>query len=177
MEIQIKSQRIYNALDFVNKNISSDTQRLIMGMTAIATQPLIDLKNKKIDEETRWTSVMRTTAKIIVGTTVGVLVRRSAIKFVRANKYFWEKEGLYSFRDKTFWKNIDVSNKDHRAINGYANTMGTVIGTSVGLITNFVIDAPLTKLFTNYLNNNLKPVCMEKFGKDRKAEGQNGQIV
>ena len=52
--------------------------RLIMGATALVTQPTIDYYNKKVDEETRTISRNRTIAKILAGTTVGILVRGAA---------------------------------------------------------------------------------------------------
>ena len=169
-----KHRNLYRFLDYVNTKVSSDTQRLIMGGTAIATQPVIDLLNTKVDEETRWTSVMRTIAKIVVGTTVGVLVRHGAIKLVRNNKNFWGKAGnelgIPTCPSKSFWKNINPSNPDDMKKLKYANTFGTVVGTVTGIVTNFVIDAPLTKMLTNYLNENVKPVCMEKFEKKETEE-------
>ena len=171
---QINSPKFYRALDFVNKHVSSDTQRLIMGVTAIATQPLIDLQNTKVDDETRWTSAMRTVAKIVVGTTVGVFVRHYAIKLAKNNPCFWrkagDKAGIPAFPGRDFWDRVDFSNPEHRRLNGYANTVGTIIGTGTGLITNFIIDAPLTKLMTNYLNENVKPVLMCKKNEAKEAE-------
>lgn len=176
MSISINNPKVYKTLDFVNKNVSSDTQRLIMGVTAIATQPLIDLHNKNVDEETRWTSAMRTIAKIIVGTTVGVAIRHYSIKMIKNCPMFWRQAGdktiIPKYPGKDFWKNIDFANSEHKNINGYANTLGTIIGTGTGIVTNFLIDAPLTRIFTNYLNENVKPVCIRKFGENKEV--QNG---
>ncbi len=178
MVIKIQSPKTYRFLDYVNKHVSSDTQRLVAGVTAIISQPLIDLHNKRVDEETRWTSVMRTIAKIVVGTTVGVAIRHYSIKAVKKNPIFWRQIGdnkeVLNFPGKNFWDKIDFSNEKHRNINSYANTVGTIIGTATGLFTNFIIDAPLTKIFTNYLNKNIKPICMNNFkNKSKSNEVQN----
>ena len=79
----IKNKAIKSVLDFSGKYLHAPEQRIILGATALATQPLIDLKNKNVDEETRKTSVARTIAKIIAGTLVGVVVRYAGIAFVR----------------------------------------------------------------------------------------------
>ena len=176
MAINSNHTRLYKFLDYVNLHVSSDTQRLVMGLTAIATQPLIDLANTNVDKETRWTSVMRTIAKIAVGTTVGVIVRRGAINIVKNNKAFWgqkgNKAGIPVFPEKNFWKNVNPNKKDDMEKLQYANTFGTVIGTLAGLVTNFAVDAPLSAMFTNYLNENVKPICMDKFEKSSKKDNE-----
>lgn len=172
--IKIESPKIYKALDWVNKNVSSDTQRLIMGVTAICTQPLIDLSNKNVDDETRCTSAMKTISKIIVGTTVGVLVRHYSIKLARNWKYLWHQKGdlhiVPAFPDKNIRK--ETANEYFKNMNDYANTVGTIIGTGVGLITNFVIDAPCTKAMTNYLNEHLKPHFLKNVPKEQEAKDE-----
>lgn len=61
----------------------------MLGATALATQPFIDLKNKDVDAETRKTSVARTLAKIVAGTLVGVAVRQAGISFVRKYSQYY----------------------------------------------------------------------------------------
>ena len=173
MSLTVQSPYVYKLLDYVNKNVSSDTQRLVLGGTAILTQPIIDLKNKKVDDDTRWTSAMKTIAKIVVGTAVGIAVRHYAIKWVRKSPRFWRQPGdkaaVCEYPGEKFFNNIDFSNKKAREINNYANTVGTIIGTIACLFTNFAVDAPLTNLFTNYLKKNVQPVCMAHFcGKNDK---------
>lgn len=120
--------------------IAGPENRLILGVSAIASQPFIDYFNKNVDEKTRKYSVCKTIAKIIVGTTVGVIVRALAIK--------------YSAR---YIKSVDVSkimpdalrNPNSRKI--LQKTIGDVLGLGVCIFTNFLIDAPLTKIGTNFL--------------------------
>ena len=68
----------------IGHDISSAENRLILGVTALMTQPFIDAKNKNVDEETRRVSVCRTIAKIIAGTLTGYAIRKGAIKAIRA---------------------------------------------------------------------------------------------
>lgn len=120
--------------------IAGPENRLILGVSALASQPFIDYYNNKVDEKTRKYSVCKTVAKIIVGTTVGVIVRAAAIK--------------YSAR---FIKSVDVSkikpdvlkNENSRKI--LQKTIGDILGLVTCVFTNFLIDAPLTKLGTNFL--------------------------
>ena len=70
--------------ELINKKISHPaTNRLIMGATALATQPAIDYYNHRVDKETREISRNRTIAKIIVGTGVGMAVRGSCYELVK----------------------------------------------------------------------------------------------
>ena len=75
--------------DTINKCIEGDKtlsnpakNRLIMGATALLTQPAIDYYNHRVDDETRTVSRNRTIAKILAGTTVGIAVRGSCYKLV-----------------------------------------------------------------------------------------------
>ena len=169
MKVEIRSPKIYRFLDFVNKKTSSDTQRLIMGVTVIATQPLIDLRNKKIDEETRWTSVMRTIAKIIAGTTVGMfLVRGPVYKMVEKmtdinGSWKWARKLL----PKTYIKELT---ENPNALRNYRSSIAMAISLGLMCITNFAIDAPLTMALTNFFNkqSGIKPENEEESNKNTK---------
>lgn len=127
------------------EKIAGPQQRLIMGVTAIASQPFIDYYNSNVDERTRKYSTCRTIAKIVAGTTVGVVVRAIAIKY--SAKYI---------------KHVDVSkiatdvlrNAKDRAI--LQKTIGDILGIGACLITNFLLDVPLTKAGTNFLAKQFK---------------------
>ena len=56
--------------------------RLIMGATAIATQPFIDEHNKRVDKDTARASRNRTIGKILAGTTVGCIVRSGVYNLI-----------------------------------------------------------------------------------------------
>lgn len=120
--------------------IAGPENRLILGVSALASQPFIDYYNKNVDKKTRKYSVCKTISKIIIGTTVGVIVRSLAIKY-----------------SANLLKSVDVSkiipdalkNPESRKI--LQNTIGDILGLVMCLFTNFLIDAPLTKRSTNFL--------------------------
>ena len=158
---------------------SSPEQRLILGVTALFTQPFIDLNNKRVNEETRLMSFSRTLAKIVIGTTVGVLVRKECIK--HAHKYtsmiVTEKlDGIGkearaaakdSFLSPSFVRTFNPIYRDN-----YVNAIGTFMGIGVSLVTNFLIDAPLTQIFTNKLYKYLK-----NKGEEKIKENENTNIL
>lgn len=136
--MQIKGKAI-KAIDWAGREISSAENRLILGVTALASQPFIDLNNKKVDEKTRIVSCAKTLAKIIAGTITGVIIRKGSIGIVRKFPVFFHPNKLDAFKpDK---------------LKQYQNAMGTVLGIVAMLYTNFAIDMPLTKHLTNYFND------------------------
>lgn len=135
--MQIKGKAI-DALRWSGKEISSAENRLILGVTALASQPFIDLNNKKVDEKTRIISCAKTLAKIIAGTLTGVIIRKGCIKVVQKFPLIFDPKSL----------DLDVGKYKQ-----YQNAMGTVLGIFVMLYTNFAIDMPLTKYLTNYFND------------------------
>lgn len=161
--VEISSPTVSSVLQKINKHVSSPEQRLILGVTALFTQPFIDLSNKRVNEETRLMSFARTLAKIVVGTTVGVLVRKECIRLahhyskmdaipkLNAIESFGTKANKYSFLSPQY---VRTYNKDFH--NNYANALGSYLGIGVSLVTNFLIDAPLTQLLTNHTFNVLK---------------------
>ena len=137
-------------------NFSSPHQRAILGVTALCTQPFIDLHNKHIKKEDKPITVAKTISKIIVGTIVGVTLRHYSIKMVK-NCAKRVKLGKFSqcllpndVIDKMKTK-ISVSEE---SLTKYRGWLGTLIGVTGGLFTNFLIDAPLTKILTNCIHDN-----------------------
>ncbi len=184
----IKNKAIKSVLDFSGKYLHAPEQRIILGATALATQPLIDLKNKNVDEETRKTSVARTIAKIIAGTLVGVAVRYAGIAFVRRyTKYtpVINAQGLVeklipqkgrSFFVPLFTKKLKpgqesifpISKKAlDKRIEKYIKAMGTLAATIAMIGTNFLCDAPLTKWMTN--------IFVKKIEKDKTIKESEGR--
>lgn len=146
----IDDPKALKVIDFFSKELSSSyNQRLILGATALSTQPFIDLHNKSVDEKTRKVSVCRTVAKILVGTATGYLIRKGCVKGIDAftklpkdvppNAMF---KNLRSFLLPTIEYTADQ-------LAQYKNTLGTLMALGIMVFTNFLIDAPLTKLFTN----------------------------
>ena len=135
----------------IGHDISSAENRLILGVTALMTQPFIDARNKNVDEETRRVSVCRTISKIIVGTMTGYVIRKGAIKAIRS----WSQLPAPGVsRYKTLFTPKGARSTNTEAFKQYQNAMGTVVALVVMMFTNFLIDAPLTKILTNLLVKN-----------------------
>ena len=163
------SNRAEKAVRAVGKYINSPEQRFIQGATALATQPFIDMNNRSADEDTRAVSVARTIGKIIAGTVVGVGVRYATIFIAKRFSRYVLKEGpkyLEEIKRKSKYDvllpEIDCSKvkiKKEDFLNKYNNsikTIGTFFATGVMVFTNFLIDAPLTKIITKALTKRVK---------------------
>lgn len=155
--ITISGKKLNKAIDYVGKEFSSPENRLILGVSALMTQPFIDAGNKKVDEETRKVSVARTVAKIIAGTTTGYFVRLGCIKAIDAFTKIPTE-----ITEKTKFKKLRMIFTPDKAIAGglkdlthYKNALGTTLSLFVMLFTNFLIDAPLTKLLTNLFTSKI----------------------
>lgn len=162
-EFTIKNPKHVKILHNSKDKLSSPEQRLIMGITALCFQPFIDLHNKRVDEDTRLTSFCRIISKIVVGTVVGVLVRRGCINFVKKysqirpiEKLGLDKEFAVKAAKNSFLSPSHIRNYSDDTHNGYINTLGTIFGVLVSLVTNFAIDAPLTQIMTNTLYKHAK---------------------
>lgn len=140
------AKKTVDLISRIGRDISPAENRLILGVSALMTQPFIDARNKDVDEETRKVSVCRTIAKIIAGTATGFLIRKGCIKAIKAFSQIPGK-GVPAY--KTIFTPKGTLSTDTEAFKQYQNAMGTVAALLVMLVTNFVIDAPLTKLLTN----------------------------
>ncbi|MFI3300469.1 MAG: hypothetical protein R3Y28_03520 [Candidatus Gastranaerophilales bacterium] len=152
-EITVSSEKSIENIKKFGQKISSPEQRVILGATALATQPFIDANNKRVDEKTRKVSVARTIAKILVATTTGYLTRKGCITAIKAwsqkpAKDLPKYKSMFMPNGKDL--NIDV-NSD--AFKQYQNAAGTIAALAVMTVTNFAIDAPLTKKLTNVFIN------------------------
>ena len=144
--VQFSNEKFLYKVRDIDKNFSSDKQRLALGITALATQPVIDAKNKRVDEKTRKVSVARTIAKIIAGTLTGFLIRYGCIKSIKS---FSQIPGKGVPKYKTIFTPKGIKDNQTDAFEQYRNAMGTVIALGIMVFTNFLIDAPLTKFLTN----------------------------
>ena len=176
--VTIKGERTNKIITWIGKNISSPENRLILGVTALMSQPFIDLHNRKVDEETRKVSAARTVAKIIAGTLTGVIVRKGCIKAIDA---FSKLPSELAQNTKYPW--LRTLFTPDAAISGiltdlthHKNALGTFLSLFVMTITNFAIDAPLTKFLTNKFNNHRKK--REAIAEEKaKLEQATKQIV
>ena len=127
-----------------------DINRLIMGVTALATQPAIDYYNHRVDEETRVVSRNRTVAKIIACTSVGVMVRGTCFRLV--NK-MTDLNGTKKFSKALLpQKYIEPLKEFAQKLANHKNTVSTILALMVMTFTNFLLDAPLTVYLTNKFN-------------------------
>lgn len=168
----VKSKWLQGKIEYIGEKFSPTHNRLILGVSALLSQPLIDLHNKDVDEKTRKMSAARTIAKIIAGTFTGVIIREACIRGIEA----WTKtpEELKKAGKKvTKWNTLLVPNKTKennkwvegfthekfgnavRLIKNHRKTLGTLIAIGIMAFTNFLIDVPLTKYFTNILSKKM----------------------
>lgn len=157
----ISGNKTQKRIDWIGEKFSSPENRLILGVSALMTQPFIDAQNKKVDEETRKVSVARTVAKIIAGTLTGYYVRAGCIKLIdEMTKLPSEVKNPNSFGGKLrmLFTPDDAKTGALKSLKKYKNALGTTISLVVMLFTNFLIDAPLTKYLTNLFTDKfIKP--------------------
>ena len=167
----IRNEYVKKGLDFAGKYLHAPEQRLLLGATALATQPFIDMHNKNVDKETRMMSVARTIAKIIAGTLVGVAVRQAGISFVKAfckYKPVTDSAGRIISVEKQTNKDFFVPilnklsldkgltvEKLNKKFNLYTKAHGLFFATVAMVFTNFLLDAPLTKWMTGVFHKKI----------------------
>lgn len=123
--------------------------KLIIGGTALLSQPLIDNCNTELDEKTRKISVYRTISKILAGTFVGIIVRGASYGFV---KKLSDPNGSKTYNKRLIpEKYIQEFIKDSTLLKKHRNTVSTILALGVMSITNILLDAPLTIYLTNKL--------------------------
>lgn len=157
----ISNPKVLGAVDWIGKKLSSAENRLILGASALLSQPFIDASNKDVDSETRRYSICRTIAKIIAGTATGYIIRKLCIKSIDAfTKSVNEIKPDMKFKKlRTLLTPTLKYTADE--LSQYKNTLGTILALGVMVFTNFLIDAPLTKALTNWFaklggNHNVK---------------------
>ncbi len=145
----VSNPKTINTIDWIGKKLSSAENRLILGASALLSQPFIDASNKDVDAETRKYSVCRTLAKIIAGTATGYTIRKLCIKSIDAfTKSVNEiKPEMKLKKLRTFL--TPTLKYTAEELSQYKNTLGTILALGVMVFTNFLIDAPLTKGLTN----------------------------
>ena len=177
-DMTVKSTKALNALNWIDNKISSPQNRLILGVTALLMQPLIDMSNKKVDEDTRKYSAVRTVAKIIAGTATGFLIRYGCIKAISKCSLLPEvaKNMKYPKLRTLFTppqlKNIKNPSKVN--LSYYRNALGTVMSLFIMMFSNFLIDAPLTKYLTNKGIDIFKLPFNDNKNNTNKKEVKNG---
>ena len=124
--------------------------RLIMGATALLTQPAIDYYNHRVDDETRTVSRNRTIAKIIAGTAVGACVRKLCFNLI---DNMTEIDGKGKNSKKLLpEKYAEEFAKDLKKLKNYKSALATIVALGAMCFTNIFLDAPLTLFLTNKFN-------------------------
>ncbi len=153
----VTDDKAIKTFEWIGKNLSSAENRLILGASALMTQPFIDAANKDVDDETRRYSICRTVAKIIAGTFTGYTIRKLCIKSIDAfTKLPTEIKPEMRFKNlrSCLLPTIKATAEE---LAQYKNTLGTLMALGVMMFTNFLIDAPLTKWLTNLFAGKTKP--------------------
>ncbi len=160
-EKQIKKAKKFN--EILSKPAEN---RLIVGGTALLTQPAIDYYNHRVDEETRTISRNRTIAKILAGTAVGVLVRGWCYNIVNkmTDTNSSSKYSKYLIPEKFAEK---LKNAEY--LKNHKSALATCIALGIMSITNFILDAPLTTFLTNLMNS--------RYLADKKAKGGTNEKI
>ena len=128
-----------NAAGFLDKvgAIKSPGQRLAFGIAALALHPVMDKMNPWVDDETKNTSAIRSAAKAVASTTTGVIIREACI--VGTNTLLNNKNILSKLPE------FMTKDKGHTSA-----VIGTLAGLGIMIFTNFLIDVPLTDMFTRF---------------------------
>ncbi len=158
---KIKDTRILGSdPKVITTALNPASTRLIVGATALMSQPFIDLHNRRVEEKTRRISAYKTIAKILVGTATGVLIRTGCVKlitkytqssFIRPGKTSKNRaQALLHRRENPLYPTSKrAAGMKDDMLKNYRSAMGTFLALGVMLFTNFLIDAPLTKWLTN----------------------------
>lgn len=178
--IKVSNNRIINAVRWSGQKLNSIEQRIILGSTALATQPFFDYYNKKVDEDTRKISAARTVAKIIAGTAVGIAVRALSIKGIRAFSNYDLKivngniKRVLPKSPKDIF--VPIFAKIRKGITpaefkneyeNYIKTAGVILASIAMIATNFLCDAPATNLLTNKFT-----ACMHLNNKEKGGQNE-----
>lgn len=159
---EFKGGRGERFVHWFGENISTPENRLIIGVTALMTQPFIDLYNKDVDEKTQKVSFARTVGRIIAGTTSGFLVRKGCIKLVEKYSQRTDKPAKAIMKIFTPPKALEGMNFTYKQ---YQKSMGMLLAIVALIFTNFAFDVPVTNFITNAI--------MKKIDKkpDKKSGG------
>lgn len=171
-KMTVSSERANNVIAWVGEKLSSPQNRLILGVSALMTQPFIDLHNKKVDEDTRKVSAARTVAKIIAGTLTGVAIRSGCIHAIDAfTKMPHEIKPDMKFKKLRAFFTPSAGILDD--LSQYKKTLGTIVSLVVMVFTNFLIDAPLTKFLTNKF---IERINDKKLQKQQQSNNNSSEL-
>lgn len=151
---------------FVNIISEPAVNKIIVGGTALMTQPFIDYNNKAVDEETRRVSTCRTAAKIIAGTGVGLLIREGCAILVRCLTNVQKHGKIRHLLIPKSWFKKFIQNQ--KSLKNYRNCLSTFMAVAIMCHTNFSLDAPLTMKLTKVFTDFTERI------RDKKANNKKG---
>lgn len=164
-----EKQTTLQKMDKFNYFMSKPAEnRAIMGTTALMTQPFIDYNNKKVDKDTRKISFINRCAVILAGTTVGVFVVRGPMHKLVQKMTDINGKGKLSklLLPKKYMKEIAENEKYLKNYRSALSTWGSLL--LMGLVTNFLLDAPATIFLTNFMQ--------DKFAKKEIAKNKELEV-
>ena len=136
--------------------------RTALGAAAISTQPFIDYFNPNVDRETAKVSTVRTTSKIIVCTSIGFIVRGLSFKLAEKYMHGTPEEGSVLLTPESILKETNKKIRDAK-LKLHKNSFSTITALTVMLlVTNSLLDAPLTTLVSN--------LALSKLGLDKNKK-------
>ena len=138
--------------------------RVAIGAAAIASQPWIDYFNPKVDRDTAKASALRTTAKVLVCTSVGFLVRGFSYKVIEKYAHATAEEGSTLLTPRGILNETSEKIRNSK-LKLHKNGASTILALSMMLFTNFLFDAPLTSKLSNKF--------LKMAGLDKKGGGSN----
>ena len=192
MSIKPVDMNFQKMANWVGRNMSSPQQRLLQGVTGLAIQPIIEYKNKDVDDDTRAVATARIIGKVVSGAVVGIIVRGLCIaalgkvaktpsteEFAKLAQQ-GARTGKKAFKEllapsvEMTKKIISGEGKGLADIyNDYRNGMGTLIGTLVGMYTNFSVDVPITE----WMTDKLIPVVKNRINNDNAKASSNTAML
>ena len=149
----------------IGKRFNTPEQRIFIGATALAFQPWIELKNKKVDKKTSQSGASRAIGRAIIGTAVGVIVRGSCIRagrFLAGVKIEKVKDSAGKVIEEIIHKNPkrlcyiqELTGANTDQILKYSKAVGNVMSFAVLPFTNLFVDAPLISKMSGWINTNV----------------------
>ncbi|MBQ9245868.1 hypothetical protein IJ182_06345 [bacterium] len=147
----------------VGKYVNTPEQKLLMAITALSLQPLIDLKFA--DDEKKHDAAIKSASKAIAGGLTGVTIRACFLKLMEM-LVGYDANGLpknnsfnrkYFFPNKAYekWKENEI--KAVRDMNKYTKNLGSLFAVAfMILFSNSKLDVPLTSDIQDFITGIVK---------------------
>lgn len=169
VKINIDVAKYKTIIKYGGEKLNSYHNRAFLGVTALPLFTLYDCFTSP-DKETRNNSLSKTWAKIIVGTTTGIIIRYLGFRFAKrfatpllerlgSDAVYVKKSerrfGSLFFPKQRLGKHKISLKLQQKWLENFQKALGTYAAISAMLVTNFLVDMPLTMMLTNFLNKNV----------------------